>query len=218
MSSQAPQSFSNRSACARPAHLRNPTPPPSSAPPAKTCPPAPEGPRRSSPDLQIPIGRARQTSPLPSRGFLLRGLSDAGPKSPHHPPQRGRRPSPSAPGKFSLACQALNHAPSIGLGGTPVIRQDELPANLVSRGRDPAIPNHDPSIREKEFRVVVRIFPSYSALMGPRVSAETANLDLARREMKAGLTPLSFLLRRERRHPSRNATRRRAACEPGRRS
>ena len=38
------------------------------------------------------------------------------------------------------------------------------------------------------------------------------------REMKAGLTPLSILLRRERRHPSRSATRRRAACEPGRRS
>jgi hypothetical protein len=37
--------------------------------------------QRSVRDLQIPIGRARSTSPLPPRGFLLGRLSNAGPAS-----------------------------------------------------------------------------------------------------------------------------------------
>ena len=44
ISSQARQSFSKRSARARPAHLRNPIPPPSSPPSAKTRPPGPATP------------------------------------------------------------------------------------------------------------------------------------------------------------------------------
>ena len=107
MSSQAPQSFSNRSACARPAHLRNPTPPPSSAPPAKTRPPAPERPPALQPRPSNPHRSSPPNQPPsfprfpPSRAFGRR------PQSPHDPPQRGRRPKPFPTSAFPSAERAV---------------------------------------------------------------------------------------------------------------
>ncbi len=85
-----------------------PHPPLASSPPKKRvvfapddntgCPPPPPPHGRSVRDPKIPIGPPSQSAPLPSRGFLLTRLSDAGPAPSPNAPAKGRRPKP-----FSLA-------------------------------------------------------------------------------------------------------------------
>jgi hypothetical protein len=81
-----------------------PHPPLASSPPKKRvvfapddntgCPPPPPPHGRSVRDPKIPIGPPSQSAPLPSRGFLLTRLSDAGPAPSPNAPAKGRRPKP----------------------------------------------------------------------------------------------------------------------------
>ncbi len=103
--------------------------------------------QRSVRGPKIPIGCDRPNSALPPRGFLLTRLSNAGPAVPDDAPAPGagirnrqlkRKVLVSVNSDYQTGCAPCQ----------PRIR------------RDPAIPNHDPSIREKEFLAAGPIFTS----------------------------------------------------------
>ena len=113
-------------------------------------PPPPDA-TRARPRPQIPIGRARPNSAPSSPRFPPWEAFERRPHSPHHRPARGRRPKPSYEGRQVKRKVLVSVNSDYQTGCAPC--QPRI-------RRDPAIPNHDPSIREKEFLAAGPIFTS----------------------------------------------------------
>ena len=148
-----------------------------------------------------PWRRSRMVGgPIRARAFERR------PHNPHDRPASGRRPKPSYEGRRVKRKVVVSVNSDYQTGCAPT----SYPAGSC-----------DPKPRSQHPGKGVPCGGSnlhIGALMGLGFLRRPPTIDLTSRELKAGLTPLSVLLRREQRHHSCSATRRRAAWEPGRRS
>ena len=102
-------------------------------------------------DLQISIARAPPNSALPPRGFLLGRLSNAGPTT--------RTTVPHGAGVRNPRMRAAKSSAQVLVSVNSDYQTGCAPCQPRIR-RDPAIPNHDPCIREKEFLAAGPIFTS----------------------------------------------------------